>query len=66
MWDATHVDLQLNISSVDAQRNIYSACYGGNMCKGSVFFQVCGWVGVEHLYVESTIDSHYQEHSGIF
>ena len=27
---------------------------------------MCGWLGVENLWVGATSDSHYQEHSGIF
>ena len=49
MMDGTNVNLQFKASSVDAQCTTYSAYYGGNVCKGSVFLQLCGWLGVEHL-----------------
>ena len=40
--------------------------YGENCAKGGVFLQLCGWTGVETLWVGATSDSHYQEHTNIF
>ena len=66
MWDDTNINLQLKPSSADAQHTTYSAYYGDNVCKGGVFLQLRGWLGVEYLWVGATSDSHYQEHIGIF
>ena len=46
MWDDTNVNLQFKPSSVEAQRITYSVYYGGNVCKGGIFLQLCGWLGV--------------------
>ena len=37
-----------------------------NCAKGGVFLQLCGWLGVEKLWVGATSDSHYQIHNKIF
>ena len=37
-----------------------------NCAKGGVFLQLCGWLGVEQLWVGATSDSHYQIHNKIF
>lgn len=66
MWDDTNVNLQFKPSSADAKRTTYSAYHGGNVCNGCVFLQLCGQLGVEHLWVGATSDLHYQEYSGIF
>ena len=42
MWDDTNVNLQFKPSSVEVQHITYSAYYGGNVCKGGVFLQLCG------------------------
>ena len=66
MWDDTNIDFQFKPSGADEQRITYSHYYGGNVGKGGVFLQLCGWIGVEHLWVGATSDTHYQENSGIF
>ena len=66
MWDDTNVDLTFQPSGADEQRLTYSLYYGGNCAKGGVFIQLCGWLGVESLWVGATSDSHYQEKTDIF
>ena len=39
----------------------YSSYYGDNIGKCGVFLQLCGWLGVEHLWVGATSDTYYQE-----
>ena len=66
MWDDTNVNLTYKPSGADEQRLTYSLYYGGNCAKGGVFLQLCGWIGVEHLWVGTTSDSFYQEKTKIF
>ena len=66
MWDDTNVNMAFQPNSADEQRLTYSMYYSGNCAKGGVFLQLCGWLGVEHLWVGATSDSHYQEHTNIF
>ncbi len=66
MWDDTNVDFMFQPSGADEQRLTYSVYYAGNCAKGGVFLQPCGWMGVEHLWVGATSDSHYQENTDIF
>ena len=65
MWDDTNIDFQFKPGGADEQRMTYSSYYGGNVGKGGVFLQLCGWLGVEHLWVGATSDTYYQERSGI-
>jgi hypothetical protein len=66
MWDDTNVPFVFKPSRADNQRLTYSSYYGMNCAKGGVFLQLCGWLGVEELWVGATSDSHYQEHAEIF
>ena len=66
MWDDTNVNLAYQPSGADEQRLTYSMYYAANCSKGGVFLQLCGWLGVEHLWVGATSDTHYQEHTHIF
>ena len=66
MWDDTNVNLAYKPSGADEQRLTFSVYYSSNCCKGGVFLQLCGYTGVEHLWVGATSDSHYQEHTEIF
>ena len=66
MWDDTNIDFQFKPGGADEQRMTYSSYYGGNVGKGGIFLHLCGWLGVEHLWVGATSDKHYQENSGIF
>ena len=66
MWDDTNVNFAYQPSGADEQRLTYSMYYAGNCAKGGVFIQLCGWMGVENLWVGATSDSHYQEKTNIF
>jgi hypothetical protein len=49
MWDNTNVPIAFKPSASDTQRNTYNAYYAGNVAKGGVFIQPCGWIGTHHL-----------------
>ena len=66
MWDDTNVNLAYQPGGADEQRLTYSMYYAANCAKGGVFLQLCGWMGVEHLWCGATSDTHYQEHTKIF
>ena len=66
MWDDTNVNFTYQPSGASEQRLTYSQYYAGNCAKGGVFLQLCGWMGVESLWVGATSDSHYQEKTKIF
>jgi hypothetical protein len=65
MWDNTNVPLTYKPSASDAQRNTYSMYYAGNVAKGGVFIQPCGWMGTHTLWVGAVSDSEYMERSGV-
>ena len=65
MWDDTNIPFTLKPSSAHLQKITYSSYYSMNCAKGGVFLQLCGWMGVEELWVGATSDSYYMEKSGI-
>jgi DDE superfamily endonuclease len=66
MWDNTNVLLCFMPTDAEAQRNTYSAYYGGNVGKGGVFIQPCGWMGTHELWVGSVSDTEYMLKSKAF
>ena len=66
MWDDTNVDLAYKPASAEEQRLTYNPYYACNCAKGGVFLQLCGWIGVENLWVGATSDSYYQQETRIF
>ena len=64
MWDNTNIPM---FKSGDAtnQRLTYSQYYAGNVAKGGVFIQLCGWIGTHDLYPGAITDSEYVLKSGI-
>jgi DDE superfamily endonuclease len=65
MWDNTNIPICFKPSAADTQRNTYSAYYAGNVAKGGVFIQPCGWMGTHDLWVGATTDSDYLSRSGV-
>jgi hypothetical protein len=65
-WDNTNVPLCFMPSDAEAQRNTYSQYYGGNVGKGGVFIQPCGWMGTHDLWMGAVSDTEYMLRSGIF
>ena len=65
MWDDTNIPFTYQPSGAQNQKITYSSYYAMNCAKGGVFLQLCGWMGVEELWVGATSDSFYIEKSGI-
>jgi hypothetical protein len=65
MWDNTNLDFLGKPTDADLQRFTYSLYYAGNVAKGAVFLQLCGWLGAWELWLGAISDSDYQERSGI-
>jgi hypothetical protein len=65
MWDDTNIPFCYKPSTALNQRITYSAYYGMNCAKGGVFIQLCGWLGVEELWVGNVSDTHYMEKTPI-
>jgi hypothetical protein len=63
-WDGTNTPLPTS-SCADAQRKTYSAYYGGNVAKGAVGLQLCGWMRSEELWMGAVSDSEYFVRSGL-
>ena len=58
MWDNTNIDL-CQPSAGEAQRLTWSAYYAGNVAKGGVFIQLCGWTGTHPLWTGAVTDTEY-------
>jgi DDE superfamily endonuclease len=63
MWDNTDIKIY-QPSDANNQRQTYSQYYGGNVAKGGVFVQPCGWSGTHELFPGSIGDSEYMIRSG--
>lgn len=63
MWDNTNVRMYQPTDG-DNQRKTYSAYYGGNVAKGAVFIQPCGWSGTHDLFPGAISDTNYMIKSG--
>jgi hypothetical protein len=46
-------------------RLTHSLYYGGNVGKGGVFIQLCGWLGTHELWCGAVSDTFYLSNSGI-
>uniref|UniRef100_A0A7S4NEM8 DDE Tnp4 domain-containing protein n=1 Tax=Odontella aurita TaxID=265563 RepID=A0A7S4NEM8_9STRA len=64
MWDNTNVNMP-KPRDASMQRQNYSAYYGGNVGKGAVGLQLCGWMRTNELWDGAVSDSEYFEKSGI-
>jgi hypothetical protein len=65
MWDNTNVDFQGKPSDADLQRLTHSQYYGGNVAKGAIFLQLCGWMGSWALWLGAISDTEYLERCGL-
>lgn len=63
-WDGTNTDMD-KPANPDLQRLTHSRYYGGNVGKGGVFLQLCGWGGVGELWTGAISDTDYMNRSGI-
>ena len=64
-WDNTNVNMRYKPTEASLNRRTYSSYYGGNVAKGGVFVQLCGWLGTHSLWVEAVSDTKYLSESGI-
>jgi hypothetical protein len=63
-WDNTGIKLH-KCTDPYLQRITFSAYYAGNVAKGGIFVQICGWLGVHELYPGAMTDSKYLNETGI-
>jgi hypothetical protein len=63
-WDNTGIELH-KASDALLQRITFSAYYAGNVAKGGIFVQLCGWLGVHELFPGAMSDSDYLAKTGI-
>jgi hypothetical protein len=64
MWDNTNINM-FKPSSSHSQRCTYSLYYSGNVGKGSVFIQPCGWMGSHEVCMGAVSDTDYFNRSGM-
>ena len=64
-WDTTGIKLNTPSDAL-LQRLTYSAYYAGNVARGGIFVQLCGWLGTHELYPGAMPDSRYLNETGIF
>jgi hypothetical protein len=65
MWDDANINIPA-ASDAHLSRHTYSAYYAGNVAKGAVFLQLCGWMGTWELWAGAISDTEYQTRSGDF
>jgi hypothetical protein len=66
MWDNTNVLLCFKPTCAEAQRNIYSCYYNGNVGKGGIHIQPCGWIGTHDLWMGAVSDTEYMLKGNVF
>jgi hypothetical protein len=64
-WDNTNIQMGFKPGDGRLNRLTYSSYYGGNVAKGGVFLQLCGWLGTHSLWVGAVSDTKYLSQSGI-
>ena len=57
-WDNTGIHLHKPTDYL-LQRLTCFSCYAGNVAKGGIYLQLCGWLGVHELYPTAMSDSDY-------
>jgi hypothetical protein len=65
MYDNTNIKMN-QPSCAEAQRATYSLYYSGNVGKGAVYVQPCGWIGCNDIWSGAVSDSYYMQHSDVF
>ena len=63
MWDMTNIDAYA-FSDADLQRLTYSKYYNGNVFKGGVSNQLCGWIRTAELWPGGVSDTDYNQREG--
>mmetsp|Transcript_12290 Transcript_12290/g.35170 ORF Transcript_12290/g.35170 Transcript_12290/m.35170 type:complete len:1472 (+) Transcript_12290:520-4935(+) len=65
MWDNTNLNMSFKPSDAEVQSNTFSCYYNGNVGKGGVHLQPCGWLGSHELWMGAVSDTEYFQRSGI-
>jgi DDE superfamily endonuclease len=65
MWENTNVNITFKPSVFETQRSTYLQYYAGNVAKGGVFIQPCGWFGAHELWVGRISDSEYMQRADV-
>lgn len=63
MHDMTNISAY-EFTDADLQRLTYNQYYGENCFKGGIHTQLCGWHGVEDLWLGAVSDSDYNRRAG--
>ena len=64
LWDNTGIGLH-KFTDALLQSLTFSAYYAGNVAKGGIYLQLCGWMGTHDLYPGAMSDSKYMNSTGI-
>jgi hypothetical protein len=65
MFDNTNIDIH-QPTEAESQLNTYSLYYSGNVGKGAVFIQPCGWMGTHEPWQGGVSDSEYMQRGLVF
>jgi hypothetical protein len=65
MYDNTNIRM-MQPSDAETQRVTYSLYYSGNVGKGAVFIQPCGWMGSHEIWTGGVSDTHYMQNAKVF
>jgi hypothetical protein len=65
MYDNTNIKMT-QPSFAEAQHATYSLYYSGNVGKGAVYVQPCGWIGCNEIWSGGVSDTHYLQYSEVF
>ncbi len=57
-WDNAGIHLHKPMDA-ELQSLMFSSYYAGNVAKGGIFIQLCGWLGTHDLYPGAMLDSMY-------
>jgi DDE superfamily endonuclease len=64
MWDMTDLPIS-KPSDAEMQSNTHSSYFGGNVAKGGISLQQCGWIRLALLWQGGITDSDYIIRAGI-
>jgi DDE superfamily endonuclease len=64
-FDNTNIPMR-KPSDAEAQRATYSLYYSGNVGKGAVFIQPCGWIGSHEIWNGAVSDTNYMQSGDVF
>ncbi|KAL7425489.1 hypothetical protein ACHAXH_000032, partial [Discostella pseudostelligera] len=62
-WDMTGIQAY-QFGAADTNIHTYSKYYSGNVFKGGIFTQCCGWMGTHNLWGGNVSDTEYNKSAG--